>query len=297
MSNTMIVDTQHHGQRLDNFLLGKVRSLARSNIYKLIRSGQVRCNKSRCKPMQRVATGDIIRLPPWLEQHIPMQPSFERSSWVIDAIVYEDEACIVVNKPAGIPVHGGSGHQFGLINLVRTVWNNEYELVHRIDKDTSGCLLISKNRAALLALQQQLKHRAVYKQYNCVVAGDWPDDLREIDIPLTKQFISGQTLSISQPMGKQSLTRFTKQKTVHDPELGIVSVLHAFPITGRNHQIRSHCASAQHPVIGDSVYSNTPASRLHLHAETIGFKPIGKAATIEVSVPIHWSLLSTTPTA
>ena len=286
----LTVDAEQDGQRLDNFLIRRLRGVPRSRVYRLIRRGEVRVNSRRSKPEQKLATGDKVRVPPYSGPDAPSpgKPTAGLTRLLTDAVFYEEEGFFALNKPAGLAVHGGSNIRLGVIEALRQIrpeWQ-QAELVHRLDRDTSGILLIAKTASALKALQAQFKARTVTKSYLALVHGHWNKATKEITVPLKKGELSGgERIVRPDPNGKPALTRFKVQK--HLPQ---ATLLEAQPETGRTHQIRVHCQQAGHPILGDPKYTlpqqpitppqTTPqqgsppqAKHLCLHAATLSFTP------------------------
>lgn len=259
------VDEAKAGQRLDNFLSGQLKGLPKSRIYKMIRTGEVRINKGRCKPDSRIAGGDVVRIPP-VTLDSPETPVANRGIQLRlrDAILYEDEDLWVLNKPAGLAVHGGSGLATGLIEQLRLLRPGErfLELVHRLDRETSGCLLVARRPSALRRLHQQLRDQDadLGKQYLALVEGRWPAHLTQIDAPLVKIERGGERMVQVARDGKPSTTRVHVVAVLNQ-----CTLIEATPVTGRTHQIRVHAAFHRHPVLGDTKYQSD-ASR-HLWAE------------------------------
>ncbi len=294
------VTEKHAGQRLDNFLIRELGDLPRSRIYRLIRRGEVRVNKKRCKPDQRLVLGDSVRIPPVSEgeRAAPAAPSAGLSRLLEESILYEDDQLLVLNKPAGLAVHGGSGIRLGVIEAMRQIrpgWA-ELELAHRLDRDTSGCLVFAKNMNLLREIQAGLKDKSVKKQYLALVHGRWPDELREVSQPLQKnQLSSGERMVRVDPRGKAALTRFTVRQHYGDA----ATLLEVEPVTGRTHQIRVHCQHAGHPIVGDAKYAgdwrNSPLGRhkhLCLHASRIAFRTASTGAMLELEAPLDSNLES-----
>ena len=290
------VPERQSGQRLDNFLLRELRGLPRSRIYRLIRRGEVRVNRGRCKPETRLEKGDRVRIPPHagLQGAAPATASEKLKQSLIDCILFEDEAMLVLNKPAGLPVHGGSGIRIGLIEALRQTrpeWL-EAELAHRLDRETSGCLVIAKQVGFLRHFQRQLRTGAVDKRYLALVQGHWPQALHLIDQALRKNRLSsGERMVKPDPDGKAAKTRFQiKQQFVN------ATLLEIQLETGRTHQIRVHCQHAGHPIIGDRKYHLTtlaiPHKHLTLHAQKISFHPTpASPITFEAPLPPHFAQL------
>lgn len=270
----VVVDENKVSQRIDNFLITYLKNVPKSKIYRIIRKGEVRVNKKRVKPDYKLAYQDEIRVPPLVRTELKeMSPSEELIELVRSAIIMDDAELMALNKPSGLPVHGGSGLTGGVINILRVMFADYkfIELIHRLDKDTSGCLLIAKTGAALRNCQQAWQENAVEKYYYCLVKGHWPKSLQKIDAPLQKNTLqSGERIVRVDSKGKTSVTYFKpveyfKNATLLEVRLG----------TGRTHQIRVHTAHAGHPIAGDSKYGNKDfnlemknlgLNRLFLHA-------------------------------
>ena len=290
------IEELQHGQRLDNFLLRHLKGVPRSRVYRLIRRGEVRVNKKRSKPEQRLERGDQVRIPPYAgpEQQAPGKPGEGLQQLLLDSILREEEAFLVLNKPAGLAVHGGSGIRLGLIEALRQMrpeWRH-LELAHRLDRDTSGCLVIAKNPIYLKPIQKQFKARDVEKQYLALVHGAWPGELSEIAVPLQKNELSGGERVVRvDPAGKPARTAFRVSERFADATL-----LEVAPETGRTHQIRVHCQHAGHPIVGDAKYVHdhhtganarlNKADTLCLHAWKIRFTDPAGGGEIHVEAPL-----------
>jgi 23S rRNA pseudouridine955/2504/2580 synthase len=271
------------GQRLDNFLLRHFKGVPRSRIYRAIQKGEVRVNKGRVEVSYRLQAGDTVRLPP-LRYQPPavktLHPNLK--SGLEGRILYEDAGLIVVNKPSGIAVHGGSGISLGVIEALRLLHPQEakrLELVHRLDKETSGCLLVAKKRSVLTALHQALREHRIEKVYFTLVQGHWPQALTEIDVPLEKNHLSSGEWFVRPGQGKAARTGF---KVLHYYKNATLLEVQLY--SGRTHQIRVHAAHAGHPVAGDDKYGNREfnqmlkgfgLSRLFLHAARLKV-PLGE---------------------
>lgn len=280
--NFVTVSEHSAGQRLDNFLLSRLKGLPKSHLYKLIRDGEIRINKKRAKPHERLFVGDVLRIAP-IRLATPEQVVVgnELQQVLLKAVVYEDDGLMVLNKPYGMAVHGGSGESVGVIEGVRVATDKKYlELVHRIDKGTSGLLMIAKKRSTLKVLQDALREKTLQKTYLAIVAGHVSDDKLTIDKPLLKYTLpSGERRVKVDKDGKESVTvvqvlaRFMWQNQA-------VSLIKALPKTGRTHQIRVHMASVGHPLLGDDKYylkDNFDVRRLCLHAYRLdidGYPPL-----------------------
>ena len=283
------------GQRIDNFLCARLKGVPKSHIYKIVRSGEVRINKGRAKASTRIAEGDTVRIPP------VRQRSASEISAVSDqalaslrkSVLFEDECLIVVNKASGLAVHGGSGVSLGLIEVARQLWPKEskLELVHRLDRETSGCLILARNRAALLNMQQQLQKHQITKEYTALAVGKWPSHMRTIDAPLKRNELkSGERIVRVSEDGKAAETHF---RIIQHYKLA--SLLRISLITGRTHQIRVHAQLGGHPLAGDEKYGDAEANkefkklglkRLFLHSSYLKFRhPISKE-WIEIEAPL-----------
>ena len=251
------VDSEHQGQRIDNYLFSRLKGVPKSHVYRIIRKGEVRVNKGRIKAVYKLKTNDLIRIPPIriAERADTSNISkLDRVRTLEDAIIFETNQYLVLNKPSGIAVHGGSGQSFGVIEALRSLRPKEkfLELVHRIDKDTSGCLLVAKRRSFLVHFQNQLRHRKMNKEYVAIVSGDWPKGNKLVDQPLLKKTLpSGERIVLVDEKGKPSQTRFSLIESFNG-----YSLIKAKPLTGRTHQIRVHARHCFCPLLGDEKYSD-----------------------------------------
>lgn len=290
-----LIEVSEHadGQRLDNFLLSRLKGLPKSHLYRLIRKDEVRINKKRCQPDSRLAAGDVVRVAPLRlsEQEPAAMPGAGLVQLLSHSVLYEDEHLMVINKPAGLAVHAGSGLRIGLIEALRAMAGESdfRELVHRLDKDTSGCLLIAKNGKVLKLLQADLKHKVMQKTYQALVHGVWPEDLVEVTVSLQKnQPHAGERVVTVAIDGKSALTRFRVLQAYTT-----ASLIEAMPITGRTHQIRVHCQYAGHPIIGDRKYTFdrrhdfTAVRHLNLHAAQLCFRHPVSGQSMAVSAPLR----------
>ncbi len=274
------IDATQAGQRLDNFLIAKLKGVPRSHIYRILRKGEVRVNRGRRAADYRLQAGDRVRIPPLLRAATGRGIATAPGAAALEAsILYEDEHLLVVNKPAGLAVHGGSGVKLGLIESLRAQRPHArfLELVHRLDRDTSGCLLVAKRRPVLLALHSQLREAQIDKRYTALVRGRWDAKVKRVAIPLEKYRLrSGERMVEISQAGKQATTRFVVQRLFADCTLVELELL-----TGRTHQARVHAASIGHPIAGDQKYGDRDfnrrmrrlgLNRLFLHAAYLGFK-------------------------
>jgi 23S rRNA pseudouridine955/2504/2580 synthase len=266
------------GRRLDNYLLSRFKGLPRSRVYRMIRGGEVRVNGGRARPDRRLEAGDQLRLPP-VRLAAPRQPPRDaaaRGQWLADRVLYEDRDLLAIDKPAGLAVHGGSGISLGVIELLRAARHDDgLELVHRLDRDTSGCLLIAKRRPALRRLHAQLRDGTVRKLYTALLVGKLRGPERIVDAPLlTTQRRGGERFVTVAEDGKAARSRFRPREALSRCTLCDVQI-----DTGRTHQIRVHAAHIGHPVAGDGRYGldGDPAvrrgnlQRLFLHASSLSF--------------------------
>ncbi|RUO81562.1 23S rRNA pseudouridine(955/2504/2580) synthase RluC [Idiomarina tyrosinivorans] len=286
------IDDGHAGQRIDNYLIAQLKGVPKSLVYRILRKGEVRVNKKRCKPDYKLQVGDQVRIPPVKVQEKAPLPSskLEQVQQLESAILYEDDAFMVINKPSGMAVHGGSGLQFGLIEGLRALRPNskQLELVHRLDRDTSGLLLVAKKRSMLRVLHQQLRDKQVDKRYLALVRGQWQKTTRKVAAPLKKNTLqSGERIVRVDEQGKPSETAFRIYRRYAEATL-----VEASPITGRTHQIRVHTLHAGHPIAGDPKYGDQKfdqmmtergLNRLFLHAWQLRFNhpKTGKAMQFE----------------
>ncbi len=298
----MSINADQAGQRIDNFLLTRLKGAPRSLIYRILRKGEVRVNKGRIKPLYKLQAGDEVRIPPVrLSDKPTTKPSRSAIEVIAENILYEDKRLLVLNKPTGFAVHGGSGLSYGVIEALRTLFPNApyLELVHRLDRDTSGCLLIAKKRSMLRFLHEQLREHRLRKQYLTLVKGLWQGGKQTINAPLRKNTLrSGERLVRVDDSGKTAISHF-KPRTTSD----LASLMEVDLETGRTHQIRVHAAYSGHPIAGDEKYGeadfnqkmrNYGLKRLFLHASKISFTLTPDSEeTIEVQAPLETSLQHT----
>jgi 23S rRNA pseudouridine955/2504/2580 synthase len=279
MVRIVIIYSEQVGQRIDNFLFKNLKNVPKSRVYRAIRGGEVRVNQGRVKQDYRLQLNDKVRIPPLAEEQVKViRPRGEVIQAIRDQIIYEDDELIVMDKPAGLPVHGGTGIGGGVIELLRLVRPELrfLELIHRIDRETSGCLLIAKKRKTLLFWHQQLKNRKIYKQYIALVKGEWRNGLRRVEAPLIKNTLSsGERLVKVSDEGKPAITLFRPLKKYKE-----MTLIEARPLSGRTHQIRVHLQSIGHPIAADQKYGDEAFNqqmrklglkRLFLHASSISY--------------------------
>jgi len=282
-------------QRLDNFLITRLKGVPKSHIYRIVRKGEVRVNKGRVDVKYRLVAGDIVRVPPVRvaerseESYVPqgLQAALQQG------ILYEDEGFLIVNKPAGFAVHGGSGVSSGIIEGLRLIRPEAHflELVHRLDKDTSGCLLIAKKRSALRKLHELFRDDQVHKTYLALLSGQWARKKEVVTAPLLKNVSKGgERIVVISQSGKAAETLFKRLQLFRNATL-----VEASPKTGRTHQIRVHAASLGHPIVGDErygldevnkVFKNKGYKRMFLHAETLKFQHPVTGILMSISAPL-----------
>ncbi|MFQ7900877.1 MULTISPECIES: 23S rRNA pseudouridine(955/2504/2580) synthase RluC [Pseudomonas] len=288
------------GQRIDNFLRTQLRGVPKTLIYRILRKGEVRVNKGRVKPEYKLQAGDLVRVPPLrLAERDEPEPLAQGLLERLEAaIVYEDKALIVLNKPAGIAVHGGSGLSYGVIEALRQLRPDakELELVHRLDRDTSGLLMIAKKRSMLRHLHQALRGDGVDKRYMALVRGRWETSKKQVNAPLLKNTLrSGERMVEVTEDGKEALTLFRVLRRFGD----FATLVEARPVTGRTHQIRVHARHAGHSIAGDSKYGDEEftreirelgGKRLFLHAYALRVPlPDGGELALEAPVDEVWT--------
>lgn len=279
-----VADAQ--GQRLDNYLLGCLKGVPKSRVYRMVRRGEVRVNGARARPADRLQRGDRVRIPPLrvaARQPTALAPHALYES-LLENAVYRDDEVIVLNKPSGVAAHGGSGVSFGVIETLRQFEpTTRYALAHRLDRDTSGCLAVAKTRCALLGLHAEFRNGRARKRYDLMVAGHWLARLRRVELPLQRfALANGERRVRIANAGAPARTDFAIVRRFER-----FTWLAAFPKTGRTHQIRVHAAAAGHPIVGDDKYAlrdSQRGGRLMLHATelalTVGGCPLRLAAPL-----------------
>lgn len=296
----VVVSGDEAGQRIDNFLLARLKGVPKSMIYRIIRKGEVRVNKGRIKPEYKIADGDSIRIPPVRvaeKNDAPVSAKLDKVSALAECVLYEDDHILVINKPAGTAVHGGSGLSFGVIEAMRALRPEArfLELVHRLDRDTSGILLIAKKRSALRALHEQLRLKQMQKDYLALVRGQWQSSVKVVQAPLLKNILqSGERVVKVSPEGKPSETRFKVEERFE-----AATLVKASPVTGRTHQIRVHTLHAGHPIAFDNRYGDaqfdaqlkgTGLNRLFLHATALAFTHPSTGEAMRLQAPLDEKL-------
>lgn len=293
------IDAGSDGQRVDNFLLRELKGVPKSRIYNLLRRGEVRVNKGRVKAEHRLHVGDVVRIPPVRMAAEAAAPnvSVGLSEHLAEAILFEDEGLLVIDKPAGLAVHGGSGVSLGLIEALRVMRPQAkfLELVHRLDRDTSGCIMVAKKRSALLTLHSALRSDGVDKRYLALAVGAWPPQRKRVEAPLEKNTLrSGERVVRVSTGGKAAVTEFAVLEA-----FSMATLVEAAPITGRTHQIRVHAQYAGHPLAGDEKYGDNATNvrfrelglkRLFLHAHTLAFEWQG--SRMQLQAKLHPELQS-----
>lgn len=288
-----IIDEASEGQRVDNFLLKTMKGVPKTRIYRCIRKGEVRVNGKRVKANSRLDMGDKVRIPPIRMSEAEHAVAGEGiRNRLEESVLFENEALLVINKPTGMAVHGGSGVSLGVIETLRQMRpeSRYLELVHRLDKETSGCLMVAKKPKYLRSLQALLQNKKeLGKHYVCVVQGRWPKRKQAVKLPLTKHLLaSGERVSRVQADGKACLTEYDVLE--QDSQLSLLAVR---PITGRTHQIRVHCAASGYPILGDEKYGAKEGDaklsdkvwRLMLHAERLDIPALHGLPKVVVEAP------------
>jgi 23S rRNA pseudouridine955/2504/2580 synthase len=289
------VTDEEAGQRIDNFLMRHFKSVPRSRVYRLLRKGEVRVNRKRVDAEYRLVAGDEVRLPPVRidTRASPQRPSSSLLGLIEQAVIFQDRHLLVIDKPSGVAVHGGSGLSFGVIEALRESRPREtLELVHRLDRDTSGCLLIARDRATLTSLHALIRDGGMQKTYLALVAGSWQLGTKRIDAPLATDARERGERHVRVAMsGKASVSNF-KPVQFFGSRATLMEV--GIP-TGRTHQIRVHAAHAGHPLLGDDKYGERARNadlkalglkRIFLHAQSVAFDWPGSGVPFHVSAPL-----------
>lgn len=307
-ASTLKIDEAHSGQRLDNFLAAILKGVPKSHLYRIVRSGEVRVNKGRIDVAYRLVDGDMVRVPPIRTANtaipstgVPFEANMAVKARQSLSILFEDDALLAIDKPAGLAVHGGSGVSFGVIEALRAQRPDAkyLELVHRLDRETSGVLLVAKKRSALTGLHAMLRgdtDTRMEKNYHALVKGDWPDEKRHVRVKLAKRVTASgeKRVSVDEEDGQDAHTIFTRVE-----RLGMATLLNCDIRTGRTHQIRVHLTYLGFPIIGDDKYGdfalnkiaqatkNGGLKRMFLHARLVRFAhPLtGELLTIESPQP------------
>ena len=281
-AKSVIISSDNAGQRLDNFLISYIKNVPRKHIYKLIRTGQVRINSSRSKPSSKLNINDKVRIPP-ISLTESLKPTINKDQIKImkEKLIYEDKYIIVFNKPSSFSVHSGTNTGYGLIDVIRK-FRKDFErldLLHRLDKETSGCIIITKSYESLKIFQKKIKNKEINKKYLCLVKGRWNAKIKKSTHRLTRD---SKTVDAETHF---KVIKYYKNSTLLEAEL----------ITGRHHQIRKHCEILNHPIIGDKkygdralnkLYKERGLSRIFLHASRIKFY-LNKEIIVECPLPIE----------
>ena len=274
----VLIDDEQAGQRIDNFLRRQLPGLPKGRLYRILRRGEVRVNGGRVRAEYRLLSGDEVRIPPARINAGPDEPAVGKVADLERQVLFEDKRLLVINKPSGLAVHGGSGISHGVIELLRAARPQlrDLSLVHRLDRETSGCLVLAKRRSALRELHAKFRDGTVEKNYLALVAGDWQLGEQLVDAPLLVEHRkNGERHVVVSGAGKAAQTKMRLSRT-----FGKYSLLQCQPLTGRTHQIRVHALHAGHPVAGDERYGDPEANaavrklglkRLFLHAQSIAF--------------------------
>jgi 23S rRNA pseudouridine955/2504/2580 synthase len=289
------ITAEEAGQRVDNFLMRHFKTVPRSRVYRLLRKGEVRVNRKRVDAEYRLTAGDEVRLPPVRidSRKEPERPSSSLRELIERAVIFQDKHLLVIDKPAGVAVHGGSGMSYGIIEALRASRPREtLELVHRLDRDTSGCLAVARDRATLTLLHALIRDSGMHKTYMCLVSGNWQLGTKRIDAPLaTDNRQHGARHVRVAAAGKDSVSVFKPVQF-----FGSLATLMEVDIpTGRTHQIRVHAAFAGHPLLGDDKYGDRERNaelkryglkRTFLHAQSLAFDWPGSGVPFHVSAPL-----------
>lgn len=293
------IDEDMAGQRIDNFLRNQLKNVPKSMVYRILRKGEVRVNKKRIKAEYKLSAGDVVRIPPVTLEQSDQESNtpntkLNKVAELEHCIIFEDEHLLILNKPSGTAVHGGSGLKFGAIEALRALRPEArfLELVHRIDRDTSGILLVAKKRSALRHLQAQFREKTIQKYYFALVMGQWKSSCKVVNAPLLKNEVN--SIVRVNPNGKASETRFKILE-----QFAQATLVQASPITGRTHQIRVHTQYTGHPIAWDDRYGDRRfdaytaqfgIDRLFLHAANIRFIHPSTEALMDINAPLDTQL-------
>lgn len=293
-SKQIVISADNAGQRIDNFLIRYFGKIPKSRVYQMLRKGEVRINSGRIKQTYKLVEGDILRVPPvYLDEQGHTIPSRSLQQKIADSIIFEDEGMIIINKPPGIVVHSGSGQSHGVIEAFRAMGDNykKLELVHRLDKDTSGCLMLAKSIPILRQLHNAMNNDEISKSYCALLAGRIAEKKITVDSPLSKDTVSsGERIVTVDENGKSAKTIFSRERVFQSATLVNIRL-----ITGRTHQIRVHSASIEHPVIGDMKYGDRIINReykklglkrMFLHAKSLKFTSPVSNQSMSIDAPL-----------
>jgi 23S rRNA pseudouridine955/2504/2580 synthase len=288
------IGTDEAGQRIDNFLMARLKGVPKSRVYRILRRGEVRVNRGRVQAAYRLQAGDAVRIPPLRVAEAPGPVTGSSlPGRLASAVLYEDDALLVLDKPSGVAAHGGSGITLGAIEALRAARPEApfLELVHRLDRETSGCLMVAKKRSVLRELHAQLRAHAIDKRYLLLVAGRWRGGGRRVDLALARdQMRGGERVVRVAADGQPASTAFTPLE-----HFAQATLMQARPLTGRTHQIRVHAAALGHPIAGDAKYGDAEFDRtmrglglrrLYLHAAELRLElPGGVPLRVEAPLP------------
>ncbi|QCI18320.1 23S rRNA pseudouridine(955/2504/2580) synthase RluC [Buchnera aphidicola (Aphis nasturtii)] len=299
-SSIIYINEDMINQRIDNFLKKKFKNIPKSMIYRIIRTGKIRINKKRIKPNYKLKIGDNLKVPS-IKIFIEEKKCFYINNYekkLLNNILYEDNYLLIINKPSGIAVHGGSGINFGVIEYFRSIrpLDKFLELVHRIDRDTSGILILAKKRTSLISMHQQIREKKIKKEYIALVHGLWPHNLKKISEPLLKVCLKNkQKKMFINNNGKISETYFKIKK-----QYSCTTLMSIFPKTGRTHQIRAHTSHVGHPILFDQRYGNSNldqiiknkinSTRLLLHAFSVDFVHPSSSNILHIEAPLDMNV-------
>ena len=288
--NVLIVSGDDAGRRLDNFLAGRLKRMRPARVHRMIRRGEVRVNGGRKSSGHRLRAGDEVRLPPHLHRR-PPPPVASRARWIEQHVLHEDEGLLVLDKPAGLAVHAGGSVSLGAVELLRAARPGEafLQLAHRLDRATSGCLLLARKPRALRALHKAFRGNEVRKTYVALLAGSLKGGERSVDLPLDRSRSTGSERRVRAGSGQPAQTRFMPRRGWRDATL-----VRAIPLTGRTHQIRVHAAAIGHPVLGDGRYGQTRSEpdraiglkRLFLHASGLELRHPLTSRALRLHAPL-----------
>lgn len=294
------VDAESAGQRLDNYLLRILKGVPKSMIYRIIRSGEVRIDKGRAQPATRLEAGNIVRIPPVRVAARPRPDAAPELGWLEKAIIFEDQDMLALNKPSGLAVHGGSGVSLGLIEALRAARPEApfLELVHRLDRDTSGVLLVAKKRSILRALHEAMRAGDIKKRYFALLRGVWQGGARRVECALQKGVTRAgeRIVTVDATLGKMAISRFSPHRTYKSEEAGEgASLVGIELVTGRTHQARVHAAHIDMPIAGDDKYGDKAFNRtlrafglrrLFLHASRLDLKHPRSGLKMHIEAPL-----------
>lgn len=292
-SRTVEVPESREGQRLDNFLLREMKGLPRPAVYRIIRTGQVRVNSKRAKPTQKLLAGDRVRIPPaYLAEKSQGVPPESVIKQIRDSVLFNDKDLLVLNKPPGLAVHGGSGLGWGLIDAARLAFSEpELDLAHRLDRETSGCLILGRNRDSLKRVHDLLKSTGMHKSYLALLQGHLDQERTEVDLPLIKAVGRGgeRVVIVDYEKGKQAHSIFNRLQSYQQADYAEIQIT-----TGRTHQIRVHAQALGHPIAGDSKYGDKGFNKelralglksLFLHAQRLDI-PLASGEMLPITAPL-----------